>query len=107
MIDDLDEHARLPPHLLTLFLRATPLQVEQLSLACRERDVERSRALAHKLKGSLYAAGASRLAADVEALRGLLGARDFAASDRRLCAVRDDFGRLRLELERQLKETGA
>ena len=105
MIYELDEHAKLPPHLLSLFLRATPPQVEQLVLACEARDVERARATAHKLKGSLYAAGASRLAEDLESLRGLLGAGDFAAGERRLRAVRDDFERLLRELERQLQET--
>ncbi len=104
---ELDDDAKLPPHLLELFLRVTPAQVEQLALACAARDVERARATAHKLKGSLYAAGASRLAADVEALRERLGAGDFAASERRLRAVRDDFERLLRELERQLKESGA
>jgi HPt (histidine-containing phosphotransfer) domain-containing protein len=100
----LDDEARLPPHLLKLFLQATPAQVEQLALACQERDVERARAAAHKLKGSLYAAGASRLASDLESLRALLEAHDFAASERRLCAVRDDFRAVLFELERQLRE---
>jgi HPt (histidine-containing phosphotransfer) domain-containing protein len=107
VIFQLDDDSRLPPHLLELFLRATPAQVEQLVLACEARDVERARATAHKLKGSLYAAGASRLAAELESLRALLEAGDFVAGERQLRAVRDDFGRLLRELERQLKEASA
>jgi HPt (histidine-containing phosphotransfer) domain-containing protein len=103
----LDEDSGLPPHLLRLFLRTTPPQVEQLAEACLSRDVDRARATAHKLKGSLYAAGASRLASDVETLRALLGAADFVESERQLRAVRDDFEGLRRELERRLREAGA
>jgi HPt (histidine-containing phosphotransfer) domain-containing protein len=104
MIYELDEDAGLPPHLLQLFVRTTPAQVEQLVLACQARNVEAARAAAHKLKGSLYAAGASRLAVQLEALRAQLGAADFAGSERQLRAVRDDFERLLRELERQLRE---
>lgn len=100
----LDEGASLPAHLLALFLRTTPPQVDQLVLACEARDVDRARMTAHKLKGSLYAVGASRLASDVESLRALLGAGDFSESERQLQAVRDDFAGLRRELERQLQE---
>ena len=100
----LDEGAGLPPHLLALFLRTTPSQLEQLVLSCEARDVERARMTAHKLKGSLYAVGASRLASDVESLRALLAAGDFSESERQLRAVRDDFARLLRELERQLQE---
>jgi HPt (histidine-containing phosphotransfer) domain-containing protein len=104
---ELDEDAGLPPHLLRLFLRTTPAQIEQLIDACAARDVDRARAVAHKLKGSLFAAGASRLANSVEALRALLGSADFTGGERQLRVVRDDFEGLRRELERQLREGDA
>jgi HPt (histidine-containing phosphotransfer) domain-containing protein len=100
----LDENCGLPPHLLQVFLRTTPQLLEQVISACAAREVDRARAAAHKLKGSLYAAGASRLATDVEALRGLLATGDFAEGERQLRVVRDDFEQLLRELERRLRE---
>jgi len=101
---ELDEDAGLPPHLVRLFLRTAPPQLEQLIAAFTARDVERARAAAHKLKGSLYAAGASRLASDAEGLRVLLAGGDFVEGERQLRVVRDDFERVLRELERRLRE---
>ena len=100
----LDEDSGLPPHLLKLFLRSAPLQVAQLADACVARDVERARGVAHTLKGSLYAAGASRLATSVEALRTELARADFSSVERQLRDVREDFAALVRALEQQLQE---
>lgn len=102
----LDPDCALPPHLLELFLRAAPGQLEQLAAACQARSVESARALSHKLKGALYAAGASRLAESVEQLRVALSKGDFSLADRLLLVVRDDFAQIVLELEKQLRRAG-
>ena len=99
----LDEGYELPPHLLELFLRSAPGHLQDLIDACSRRDAAAARAQAHKLKGGLYAAGASRLAESVESLRGALGLSDWTASERQLQAVAADFAALCRELELKLK----
>jgi HPt (histidine-containing phosphotransfer) domain-containing protein len=99
----LDPNSELPPHLLQLFLRAGPLQLKLVIDACERRDDEGARFAAHKLKGGLYAVGASTLAQSVEALRGTLAKGDWLLVKRQLQAIRDDFAGLSMELERQLK----
>ena len=103
----LDEDSELPGHLLELFLRSAPNQLAGLVQACAERNVDGARAAAHKLKGSLFAAGASRLASSMETLRSLLARPDFPEVERQLTAIRDDMASLLAELEQQLRERGA
>jgi HPt (histidine-containing phosphotransfer) domain-containing protein len=71
MSAELDPDCELPPHLLRLFLRTSPAMMGELVAAFTRGDAEMVRATAHKLKGSLYAAGASSLAQDLESLRAL------------------------------------
>ena len=99
----LDPDSELPPHLVGLFLSAAPTHLEQVVIACAERDAERARLAAHKLKGGLYAAGASALAQDAEGLRATLAKGDWFAVARQLQAVRDDFARVVVALERRLR----
>src|SRR5437868_5998181 len=103
----LDPDSELPPHLVQLFLRVAPGQLERVVEACAERDVEAARLAAHKLKGGLYAAGASALADNVESLRATLTKGDFVLATRQLRAIRDDFAGLALELERRLRPAKA
>ena len=103
MTYQLDADSELPPHLLELFLRSTPAQLRQLVESCQARDAETARDHAHKLKGSLYAAGGSRLADGVEVLRGSLARGDWPAALRQLQVIRDDFAAMRSELERQMQ----
>jgi HPt (histidine-containing phosphotransfer) domain-containing protein len=100
---ELDPESELPPRLLQLFLRSTPAQWQALVDACRARDVEGARAHAHKLKGSLFAAGASRLAVAIETLRAALAAGDWPTVERMLPPVHDELASLSSELTRQLR----
>jgi len=95
---ELDADCDLPPHLIGLFLRSAPNQLQQLLALCTARDTEGARAQAHKLKGSLYAAGASRLAERMEALRGALAAADWRACEALLVPIREDFASLLKQL---------
>jgi HPt (histidine-containing phosphotransfer) domain-containing protein len=95
---ELDADCDLPPHLIDLFLRSAPNQLQQLLALCAARDGQGARAQAHKLKGSLYAAGASRLAERIEALRGALAAADWRACETLLVPIRDDFAALLKQL---------
>jgi len=104
---ELDPECALPPHLLRLFLRSAPGQLQELVNACDARDFEAARAQAHKLKGGLYAAGARRLADDVEALRTALKASAWPAVLQHLSLIRREFARLLGELGRRLSEGGA
>jgi HPt (histidine-containing phosphotransfer) domain-containing protein len=106
-IYELDPESELPPRLLQLFLRSTPAQWQVLFDACRARDVEGARAHAHKLKGSLFAAGASRLAVAIETLRAALAAGDWPTVEGMLPPLRDELASLSSELTRQLREGGA
>jgi HPt (histidine-containing phosphotransfer) domain-containing protein len=71
MSAELDPDCELPPHLLRLFLRTSPAMMSELAAAFTMGDAETVRAIVHKLKGSLYAAGASSLAEDLESLRAM------------------------------------
>jgi len=103
MTYELDPNSELPPHLLQLFLRAAPVQLKLVIDTCSRRDAASARLAAHKLKGGLYAAGASALAESVEALRGTLAKADWDLVGRQLQAIRDDFASLTVEIERQLR----
>jgi HPt (histidine-containing phosphotransfer) domain-containing protein len=103
----LDPECQLPPHLIQLFLRSAPGQLKQLADFCAARSVEAARAQAHKLKGSLYAAGATRLAEDIEALRAALSMSAWPTVEPRLQAIRREFASMLAQLERQLKAGGA
>lgn len=98
----LDPECALPPHLIRLFLRSAPVQMQQLVDACEKRDAEAARAQAHKLKGGLYAAGATRLAEDVEGLRVVLAAGDWPAALLDLLAIGREFANLISQLTHQL-----
>ena len=107
MTYQLDPECRLPPHLIQLFLRSAPGQLERLVELCAALDAEAARAQAHKLKGGLYAAGATRLAEDVEALRAALATPDWPVVQARLPAIRREFAAMLTQLERQLPAGGA
>lgn len=104
---ELDPECRLPPRLIQLFLRSAPAQVQEVVDACSTRDVEALRARAHKLKGGLYAAGATRLAEDVEALRQLAAANDWPQAEQQLQGIRREFAAVLAQLEAQLAGAGA
>jgi hypothetical protein len=70
---------------------------------CAARNAEAARAQAHKLKGGLYAAGATRLAEDVESLRAVLDTTDWPTLEPRLQAIRREFASMLAQLEHQLK----
>jgi HPt (histidine-containing phosphotransfer) domain-containing protein len=103
MTYELDPDADLPPHLLQLFLRSAPVQLKVLVEAVARHNVDGARLAAHKFKGGLFAAGASRLAQDVEMLRATLAREDWPHAARQLQAIRDDFSRLVAALERRLE----
>jgi len=103
----LDPECALPPHLIQLFLRSAPGQLQQLVNACEGRDADAARAQAHKLKGGLYAAGATRLAEDVEALRAALSTSDWPAAHLRVLAICREFSQVLAQLQRQLPGGGA
>jgi HPt (histidine-containing phosphotransfer) domain-containing protein len=103
MTYELDPDAELPPHLLQLFLRSAPVQLKVLVEAVARHNVDGARLAAHKFKGGLFAAGASRLAQDVEALRLTLAREEWLSVQRQLQAIRDDFARLVATLERRLE----
>lgn len=84
----LDSDSELPPYLLELFLRAAPEQMADLVAKCERRELEAARAQAHKLKGGLYAAGASRLADRLESLRGSLTRADWTSALQELARIR-------------------
>ena len=98
----LDPDCQLPPRLIQLFLRSAPAQVQELVDACSARDVEALRARAHKLKGGLYAAGATRLAEDVEALRQVAAANDWSKAELQLQGIRREFAAVLIQLQAQL-----
>ncbi|HEX2875293.1 MAG TPA: Hpt domain-containing protein [Polyangiaceae bacterium] len=103
----LDPECQLPPRLIEVFLRSAPGQVQLLVDACSARDVEAARAQAHKLKGSLYAAGATRLAEDLEALRQLLATGSWSAAEPQLQGIRREFAAVLAQLQAQLTGGGA
>lgn len=98
----LDEDCELPPHLIELFLRTAPAQMQGLVEACRARDGQAARAEAHKLKGGLYSAGASRLAEDLELVRTTIAALDWARVESQLAKARVDFESVLAQLRAQL-----
>lgn len=103
----LDPECQLPPRLIQLFLRSAPAQLQELVDACSARDVEALRARAHKLKGGLYAAGATRLAEDLEGLRQLAAVSDWPTAELQLHGVRREFAAVLVQLQAQLAGAGA
>jgi HPt (histidine-containing phosphotransfer) domain-containing protein len=103
----LDPECALPPHLIQLFLRKAPEQMRQLVEACEALDADAARAQAHKLKGALFAAGATRLAEDIEALRAELVTSDWPAARQRMSEIVREFAAVLAQLERQLPEGSA
>lgn len=97
----LDPDSELTPQLVPLFLRAGTQQLAELVDRLERRDVDGARAQAHKLKGGLYAAGASRLADALEELRGALALGDRAAALQELVRIRAAFTLVVSELERR------
>ncbi len=87
----LDEDCELPPRLVALFLRTAPAQMDDLVRAFDARDSEAARAQAHKLKGALYAAGASRMADDLEAMRAVISVGDWPTAIKQMARAREDF----------------
>jgi HPt (histidine-containing phosphotransfer) domain-containing protein len=103
MTYELDPDADLPPQLLQLFLRSAPVQLKVLVEAVARHNVDGARLAAHKFKGGLFAAGASRLARDLETLRATLAREEWPHVERQLQAIRDDFSLLVATLERRLE----
>lgn len=87
----LDEDCELPPRLVALFLRTAPDQMKELVDACQAHNQEATRAHAHKLKGALYAAGASQLADHLELLRASAAGGDWTKATAQLSQAREDF----------------
>lgn len=98
----LDPECQLPPRLIQLFLRSAPAQLQELVDACSARDVEALRARAHKLKGGLYAAGATLLAEDLETLRQVAAVSDWPKAELQLQGVRREFAAVLEQLQAQL-----
>ncbi|MEY4578756.1 MAG: hypothetical protein RL701_3459 [Pseudomonadota bacterium] len=96
---DLDPQAELRPRLVELFLRQAPQQLDELLAQVRGRDAEQARALAHKLKGGLYAVSASPLADELEALRRELVASSWNDADARAERLEARFLTLREGLQ--------
>jgi HPt (histidine-containing phosphotransfer) domain-containing protein len=58
----LNPSAGASPAVVSLFLRLAPSQIEDISIAVSTSDENGLRESAHKLKGSCYAVGASKMA---------------------------------------------
>jgi signal transduction histidine kinase/CheY-like chemotaxis protein len=93
-IGDLDPNVESNPRLCEMFVRLTPPDLESLRSSIEARDAEQARQKAHKLKGALFAVGASALAHVAEQQRTLIAAGDwtavaelFADFERRFSAV--------------------
>jgi HPt (histidine-containing phosphotransfer) domain-containing protein len=97
----LDEDCELPPRLIRLFVDSAPNQMRELAEACEHRDIPSARDHAHKLKGGLYVVGASRLAEQLETLRGTLERSDWSESESLLQWIRTDFEHAIEELTRR------
>lgn len=98
----LDPDCELPPRLVALFLRTAPDQMQQLADACQRRDSESARACSHKLKGSLYAAGASHLAETLETLRTGAASEQWSTVDTLLPQIHADFTSVIEQLRAQI-----
>ena len=107
MSAELDPDCELPPHLIRLFLRTSPALMSELVAAFTQGDAELVRATAHKLKGSLYAAGASSLAEDLESLRALALTGNLANCKAVLHRVEADLRDVVAELTRRADARGA
>ena len=103
---ELDPDCELPPRLLSLFLRTTPAMMTELVAALGRGESETARAMAHKLKGRLYAAGASALAEELESLRALLSNGSAADCQTLLHKIEADFRGVVAELNRRSEERG-
>jgi len=97
----LDDDCDLPPRLIRLFASTAPTQMRELAEACERRDIQSARDHAHKLKGGLYVVGASRLAEQLERLRGSLERGDWPESESLLQWIRSDFEQAMEELAKR------
>jgi HPt (histidine-containing phosphotransfer) domain-containing protein len=96
---EIDEDSELPPRLVDLFLAKVPPSMSELATLCTQRKAEAAAELAHKIKGSLYAAGASSLANAIEQLRSLLKQTHWSDVDRELAVVHRRFEQVLVELK--------
>jgi HPt (histidine-containing phosphotransfer) domain-containing protein len=96
----LNASTRRSPKLVALFLRQTPIEIANLAEAIEAADAERMKLVAHKVKGSCRAVGASRMAIVCEALeRWSTDAREAAPEHARLVT---EYERVRGLMEREL-----
>ncbi len=84
---ELDDDAEVSARLAELFLRVGQEQLDELSSALSSRDEGSARALAHKMKGGLYAVGATRLAAAIEDLRADVALGQWSSVDARMITI--------------------
>jgi two-component system, sensor histidine kinase len=78
-IGDLDPNVECNPRLCEMFVRLTPPDLESLRSSIEARDADQARQKAHKLKGALFAVGATALAHMAEEQRTLIAAGDWTA----------------------------
>ena len=78
-IGDLDPNVEWNSRLCEMFVRLTPPDLESLRSSIEARDPEQARQKAHKLKGALFAVGATALAHVAEQQRTLIAAGDWTA----------------------------
>jgi HPt (histidine-containing phosphotransfer) domain-containing protein len=81
--------------------------MNELVAAFTRGDAEMVRATAHKLKGSLYAAGASSLAEELESLRALALTGNLESCKATLHRVETDLRDVIAELTRRADAEGA
>ncbi|MET0339799.1 MAG: ATP-binding protein [Polyangiales bacterium] len=96
--DSPEASSRVSPALAALFLRDVPAQVALLRAAVDAENAREGRDLAHKLKGGLYAIGATALGDACEAVRRELGASAFEAASAALTDIEAKFAVLVDEL---------
>jgi signal transduction histidine kinase/CheY-like chemotaxis protein/HPt (histidine-containing phosphotransfer) domain-containing protein len=93
-LHELDDDVEVSPRLAELFLRSGSEQLGELTHAIVTRDESNARALAHKLKGGLFAVGASSLAYAIETLRAEVADGDWSRADARMQHVQTRFARV-------------
>jgi CheY-like chemotaxis protein len=98
-LPDLEPNAALRPRLVELFLLYAPEQLVELLAQVRARDAERARAVAHKLKGGLYAVRGAPLADELETLRRELAAGAWDDVDVRLNQIEARLSALAMALQ--------
>ena len=96
---EIDDDSELPPRLVDLFVAKVPATMIELGTLCAQRKADAAADLAHKIKGSLYAAGASSLADAVEQLRSQLKQMQWGDVDRELAVLHRRFEQVLAELK--------